>query len=100
MAGNAARWRQLVRSAAFIGGRWEAAANGRTFAVTNPASGHVIGHVPDLCVSATRRAIDAAHQRQTSWQNTAPKASTALSTDRTLHSVTTQTLTILIFVVI
>lgn len=73
MAGNAARWRQLVRSAAFIGGRWEAAANGRTFAVTNPASGHVIGHVPDLCVSATRRAIDAAHQRQTSWQNTAPK---------------------------
>ncbi|MFP9136690.1 NADP-dependent succinate-semialdehyde dehydrogenase [Devosia sp. XGJD_8] len=57
----------LVRQAAYIGGEWIEAAGGKTIAVTNPATGEVIGQVPDLDASATRRAIEAAEAAQKDW---------------------------------
>jgi succinate-semialdehyde dehydrogenase/glutarate-semialdehyde dehydrogenase len=57
----------LLRQAAYIGGEWIEAAGGKTIAVTNPATGEVIGQVPDLDASATRRAIEAAEAAQKDW---------------------------------
>ncbi len=52
----------------FIGGEWvEHAASGRTFSVTNPASGETLAELPDAGYEETRRAIDAAAAAQPSW---------------------------------
>ena len=51
----------LFRQENYVGGRWIAAASGRTIAVRNPANGEVIGEVPALAASETRAAIEAAH---------------------------------------
>ena len=59
---NTALWRQ----AALVGGRWiEAASNG--IAVSNPATGAVLGHVPRLGRAETEEAIAAAALAQKSW---------------------------------
>jgi succinate-semialdehyde dehydrogenase/glutarate-semialdehyde dehydrogenase len=45
----------LLRQKAYIGGRWVDADNGATLAVTDPATGQVLGSVPDMGASETRR---------------------------------------------
>ena len=45
----------------FINGQWVDAIDGGTFAVTNPATGDVIGSVPDGGAADATAAIDAAH---------------------------------------
>ena len=40
-----------LREQAFIGGLWVGADSGATFAVNNPATGAVLGHVPDMGAS-------------------------------------------------
>ncbi len=57
----------LVCDKAFLGGQWVDAASGKTFAVTNPARGDVIAHVPDLSRAEIAQAIDAAHKAQKGW---------------------------------
>ncbi|WP_156808784.1 aldehyde dehydrogenase family protein, partial [Aeromonas sp. 159] len=57
----------LITSRAYIDGQWCEAASGRTFEVTNPASGAVITQVPDMDAEDTRRAIAAAHAAQPAW---------------------------------
>ncbi|MFQ2291699.1 NAD-dependent succinate-semialdehyde dehydrogenase [Aeromonas enteropelogenes] len=57
----------LIKSRAYIDGHWCDAASGRTFEVTNPASGAVITQVPDMNAEDTRRAIDAAKAAQPAW---------------------------------
>lgn len=57
----------LIKSRAYIDGHWCDAASGRTFEVTNPASGAVITQVPDMNAEDTRRAIDAAQAAQPAW---------------------------------
>ena len=57
---------ELWREAALIGGEW-IAANGQGIAVTNPATGAVIGHVPRLGRAETARAIAAAATAQKEW---------------------------------
>ncbi|MCZ0753545.1 NAD-dependent succinate-semialdehyde dehydrogenase [Aeromonas enteropelogenes] len=57
----------LIKSRAYIDGHWCDAASGRTFEVTNPASGAVITQVPDMNAEDTRRAIDAAKVAQPAW---------------------------------
>jgi succinate-semialdehyde dehydrogenase / glutarate-semialdehyde dehydrogenase len=57
----------LLRSRAFIGGKWVDAASGATQAVVNPATRETIGTVPDMGVADTRRAIEAAHQAFPAW---------------------------------
>ena len=57
----------MITSRAYIDGHWCHAASGRTFEVTNPASGAVITQVPDMDAEDTRRAIAAAHAAQPAW---------------------------------
>lgn len=56
---------------ALIGGR-RIAADGRRIAVDDPATGEIIGHVPDLGVEATERAVQAAHDAFPAWSRTPP----------------------------
>jgi succinate-semialdehyde dehydrogenase / glutarate-semialdehyde dehydrogenase len=58
----------LLREQAFVGGRWEAAPNGQVKQVVNPATGKVIGTVPNLGAAETRRAIEAADKALPDWR--------------------------------
>jgi succinate-semialdehyde dehydrogenase / glutarate-semialdehyde dehydrogenase len=58
---------RLLRSQCYVGGRWLDAADGRTLAVTNPASGVTLGTVPQLDAAATRAAIEAAAAAFPAW---------------------------------
>ncbi|MGF1593755.1 MAG: NAD-dependent succinate-semialdehyde dehydrogenase [Kiloniellaceae bacterium] len=58
----------LFRQAALIGGRWCEAVSGKTIDVTDPATGAIIGNVPDLSVEETRAAIEAADEAFQQWR--------------------------------
>jgi len=58
----------LLRARAYIDGAWQDADQGSCLQVTNPASGAVLGQVPNLGAAATRRAIEAAHAALTGWR--------------------------------
>src|ERR1700733_3309305 len=63
----------LLRQLAFIEGRWCPAQSGRYIPVTDPATGDVIGSVPNMGCEETYRAIAAAHEAQNKWAGlTAP----------------------------
>ncbi len=51
----------------YIGGEWVQAEGGRTFAVTDPATGEVVGHVADGGEAEAKRAVDAAHSAFAAW---------------------------------
>jgi len=57
----------LLRTRAFIGGKWLDAASGATLEVVNPATREPIGTVPDMGVAETRQAIAAASQAFPPW---------------------------------
>ena len=57
----------LLRQQCFVDGRWADADDGATVAVTNPASGAVIGTVPNCGAVETRRAIAAARAAFPAW---------------------------------
>jgi succinate-semialdehyde dehydrogenase / glutarate-semialdehyde dehydrogenase len=52
----------------YIDGTWAAADGGRTFPVTNPATGEEIDRVPDAGQAETQRAIEAAHRAFGEWR--------------------------------
>jgi succinate-semialdehyde dehydrogenase / glutarate-semialdehyde dehydrogenase len=55
--------KELFREACFVNGQWVQAASGETAAVTNPADGSHVGHVPQLSekeIQVVIRAADAA----------------------------------------
>jgi succinate-semialdehyde dehydrogenase / glutarate-semialdehyde dehydrogenase len=58
---------ELLRTRALIGGEWVAAASGATHEVINPATGAVLGSVPVMGASETRRAIAAASAALPAW---------------------------------
>ncbi len=58
----------LLRSDAFIAGKWSRADNGALFDVYNPADGSLISTVPDLTESETNRAIEAAYSAFQVWR--------------------------------
>jgi aspartate-semialdehyde dehydrogenase len=62
-------WREL----AYIGGKWQAAANGATFAVTDPASGDMLGHAPAMGRGETETAIAAAQRAFPLWRGLLPQ---------------------------
>jgi succinate-semialdehyde dehydrogenase / glutarate-semialdehyde dehydrogenase len=68
----------LLRDAAYIDGQWCPAANGASFAVDNPADGSTIGRVPDLGVTETRAAIEAANRAFPAWRAKTAKERAAL----------------------
>src|ERR1700686_4559555 len=57
----------LLRTRAFVGGKWVDATNGATHQVVNPATREPIGAVPDMGAGETRRAIEAAAQAFPAW---------------------------------
>lgn len=58
----------LLRSQCFINGVWVDADNGRRIAVHNPATGVLLGSVPEAGATETRRAIDAAQAAFEGWK--------------------------------
>ena len=54
----------------FINGAWVEAIGGETFEVTNPATGDVIGQMPDGGAEDATAAIEAAHTAFASWSTT------------------------------
>lgn len=58
----------LFREQAFVGGRWEGSSSGQVKQVVNPATGKVIGAVPNLGAQETRRAIEAANKALPDWR--------------------------------
>ena len=71
VAGNAAPRlddMRLFRQQCHVAGRWIDADSGETVAVTNPATGDVLGTVPKLGAGETRRAIAAAEKAWPAWR--------------------------------
>jgi len=62
-----------LKTQGFINGQWVAAASGRQFAVTNPASGDVIAQVANMGREDAMAAISAAHAALPAWKATASK---------------------------
>ena len=58
----------LFRQQAYIDGAWVDADNVKTFAVTNPANGDVLGSVPEMGRTETARAIAAAEAALPAWR--------------------------------
>ncbi|MBL8366312.1 MAG: NAD-dependent succinate-semialdehyde dehydrogenase [Candidatus Accumulibacter sp.] len=69
---------RLLRSDCYIDGRWEAADDGRTLAVIDPASGVAIADVPLMTAAETGRAIEAAAVALPAWQAKTAKERAAL----------------------
>ncbi|WP_313950729.1 NADP-dependent succinate-semialdehyde dehydrogenase [Accumulibacter sp.] len=58
----------LLRQLCYINGEWAVADSGRTFPVTNPATGEQLATVPEAGAAETRRAIEAARVAQPAWR--------------------------------
>jgi succinate-semialdehyde dehydrogenase/glutarate-semialdehyde dehydrogenase len=63
----------LLRQQAWLDGEWVDADEGGRFAVHNPADGALIGHVPQLGVTETQRAIKAADAAWPAWRRTSAR---------------------------
>jgi succinate-semialdehyde dehydrogenase/glutarate-semialdehyde dehydrogenase len=57
----------LLVEQAYIAGEWVNAADGETFAVTNPARGDVIANVADMTRADAKRAIEVADKARHEW---------------------------------
>src|SRR4051812_47148964 len=64
---------ELFRQQAFLDGRWGDADSGATFEVTDPATGEVLGHVPEMGAAETRRAILSAQTAWATWRRKTAK---------------------------
>ncbi len=58
---------ELLRTHCLVDGQWCAAENGGSCEVHNPATGELLGTVPDMGAEETRRAIAAAHRAFPAW---------------------------------
>ena len=58
----------LFRTQAYIDGRWVDADDGAVLTVRNPADGSVLGTVPKMGATETRRAIEAANAAWPAWR--------------------------------
>ncbi|SDI25112.1 NAD-dependent succinate-semialdehyde dehydrogenase [Paraburkholderia phenazinium] len=69
----------LLRTKSYIAGEWTQADDDTTLDVKNPATGELIGKIPRMGHSETRRAIEAANKAWPAWRNkTAKQRSTIL----------------------
>ena len=58
----------LFRTQCYIDGAWLAADDGQSVAISNPATGALVGSIPRLGGTETRRAIAAAHAAGPGWR--------------------------------
>ncbi|KAJ7115544.1 succinic semialdehyde dehydrogenase [Mycena crocata] len=63
----------LVKTQAFIDGKWVDAKSGATISVTNPATNEELGTVPEMGLAETKDAIDAASKALPEWSKTTAK---------------------------
>ncbi|MET0594970.1 MAG: aldehyde dehydrogenase family protein, partial [Polyangiaceae bacterium] len=68
----------LFRNQAYIDGAWCGADSGQTFLVQDPATGIVLGTVPDMGAAETARAIDAAERALPAWRSKTGKERAAI----------------------
>lgn len=69
----------LFRQQCYIDGKWSDADSGKTVTVSNPASGEILGSIPNMGTDETRRAIAAANAAFPGWRaKTAKERSTIL----------------------
>lgn len=68
----------LLKSDAFLCGRWRSSSTGETLAVQNPANGEVIGVVPRLTKSEAQTAVEAADRAFASWSKATAKSRAAI----------------------
>jgi succinate-semialdehyde dehydrogenase/glutarate-semialdehyde dehydrogenase len=64
---------KLFREACYVDGQWIQAASGQTLDVDNPATGEIIGKVPDLGGAETSHAIEAANRAFPAWSQRTAK---------------------------
>jgi succinate-semialdehyde dehydrogenase/glutarate-semialdehyde dehydrogenase len=57
----------LLRTQAYLAGKWAGAASGATRSVSNPATGEKLGTVPNMGAAETRSAIEAAAAALPTW---------------------------------
>ena len=57
----------LIQTGSYVNGDWLAAPDGKTFNVTNPATGEVLAEVADHGAGTTRQAIEHAAIAQKAW---------------------------------
>ena len=65
--------KRLIREFSYIGGKWCAAEDGATIAVTDPADGAYLGEVASLGVAQSRLAVDAAQKAFEAWAVLVPR---------------------------
>jgi len=68
----------LLRTKAYIDGKWCDADSGETLAVVNPANGENIADVAKCGTAETRRAIEAAERAQIEWRQATAKERAAI----------------------
>ena len=64
---------QYLKQHAYVGGAWMKANDGKTFAVTNPATGEELGQVADLGPAEMEVAIKKAYDAFNMWRDTSAK---------------------------
>jgi succinate-semialdehyde dehydrogenase/glutarate-semialdehyde dehydrogenase len=69
---------ELLRQQCYIDGQWIDADAGASVAVTNPATGAVIGNIPKMGGDETRRAIEAANRSWPGWRKLAARQRAAI----------------------
>ncbi len=69
---------KLLRQQCYVDGQWVDADSGKTLAVTNPATGEVLGAVPSMGAAETRRAIEAANAAWPAWRAKTAKERSAI----------------------
>lgn len=65
--------RSLLRQQCYIDGTWQDADSGKKIDVTNPATGEILGTIPNMGAAETRRAIEAANKAWGGWRSKTAK---------------------------
>src|ERR1700748_2188983 len=60
--------KSLFRQQCFIDGQWVDADSGKTIDVVNPATGEILGTIPNMGAAETKRAIEAANTAWAAWR--------------------------------
>ncbi len=70
---------KLFREQCYLDGEWVGADSRKSFPVNNPATGEIVGSVPQMGAAETRRAIEAADRAWPAWRaKTAKERATLL----------------------
>lgn len=65
--------KDLVRQQAYVAGQWADANSGATIQVNNPATGKLLGHVPNMGAAETKQAIEGAEKAFKQWRHVPAK---------------------------